>query len=102
MGKKIGLLKDVTKAFGVGAVTYFIPLAVAGTVGRAVGNGAIRGEIDLEDSIKYGVKSGAVAATIFGLVNVALEVETIKYNYNARKHIEEVKHNNEMFQEVGE
>ena len=84
MKKELGLVKDVAVAFGAGAVQNLVPFVVAGTVGRAIGNGA-RGDIDLGDSINYGVKAGLVASAIFGVANVALNADNIKHNYDVRK-----------------
>lgn len=100
MGKRLGLVKDVAVAFGAGMITNVIPFAVAGTVGRAIGNGATKGDIDLEDAITYGVKAGLVAGTIFGVVNVVQRAGDIKNNYEIRKMEDEILEG--KFQEVGE
>ena len=99
MGKRLGLVKDVAVAFGAGMGANLIPFVAAGTVGRAIGNGA-RGDIDLEDSIRYGVKSGLVAGAVYGVLNVVLSADDIKRNYEIRKMEDEILEGE--FQETGE
>ena len=99
MGKRLGLVTDVAVAFGAGMVANGFQFAVGGTVGRAIANGA-KGDIDLEDSVRYGVKIGLVAGVTSGVMNVALRAGDIKRNYEIRKMNEEILEGE--FQETGE
>lgn len=84
MSKKLGLAKDLGKAFGLGAINGFVRNAVLCTIGSVVVQVIQGEEIDLVDGVTKGAIGAGVLAVIQGTCNVAGNLEGIQMNYALR------------------
>lgn len=86
MGRKLGLVKDLGKTFGLGVVSGLIGNTIVATA-ASVGYDAIKEdrEVDLGESLETGLKVGLGLSVVQGVMNTALQAGAIKENYEIRK-----------------
>lgn len=86
MSRKIGLVKDLGKTFGLGVVSGLVGNTVLATA-VSVGYDAIKEDrdVDFGESLVTGLKAGLVMSVAQGVLNTALQAGAIKENYEIRK-----------------